>query len=806
MVAATRLCNREPKPEFMRTTLILRPDVGVGAPVVTGCPFPVSDGLGGPVGARIVGPEGVSVPAQVHTLLPQTPGGTKWLELSFFAPAAGEVEVHLEPESQDPPLGSAVLPSLILANSALNVVLSGDPTESPLRISWEGGSGSLVPELTVDGLIVRENPSAPRRLRFTRNGPLRSRAELEGQLSFADGRPSLSYRLSVEIWKNRSALRLDWMLIHAVPGHPKFEVSGAGLLGTWKLGGEETRVFLQPNHTAEFQPRLVNNEKPVTIIADDNGALPRILDRAMLNDDSAYPSYCLPAVGDVPPWLQVQGLTAGVLMTARDFSETRPNALVSVDEGLSFMMVPEGHLLTWPQGRRKEQNILLAFVSGSESDPTALLDLALEGFAHGHALPSPETLEERSCFEAGKVLRAVPGEHVRINRLLDSLCQLCTPAAKWDLGDTPDWHYTRIYGAESHQYFPAAGAGLPAKRFAAGGANGALFPPEVAYAMEPVWTNNEYDMIHGLAIELMRTGKLEHFSMLRWVARHNLEVDFVVYSDDPGHHRASPFHSFFHNTKGAITSHFWTQGLLEYYCLTGDDEAREVAVALGKKTLAINHSGASANWKFDREIGWALLSLTCLVEAGFEQFREEADALALFIRSYDRDGFNGVVNLSAGRPGRSLERQMIDCGFGYASMVEAMDRYQRITGESETGQWLERLLQALRNEVWAAVEDAEIPTARNMIGLVMAIGYERSGDEEFLLAGELTLEHFLDPACAGEEPFGGPGQLKPSAMLHRGLCLLSGYLAKTGRLEKYEYSAILRHRQLTKKLLSPDSF
>lgn len=788
----------------MKASLILNDLTERGTPVVTGCPFPLSVGEEGTPAAKIICPDGSHLPAQVHTLLPETSGGTRWLELSFFASAEHRVDVELLPGGEEKSLGSGDSRVLTLANEVVEVTLSADVAQSPVQISWEGGSGTFAPELVVDGLLVREDSASARSLRLTRNGPLRSRAELEGRLSFPDGRSALEYRLTVEIWRDRPAIRLDWLLGHCVPGVPEFVVSKAELAGLWKVGTDEKRVFLQRFHTAEYLPRRVENADPVTIIADEAGASPRILDRAMLKDGSDYPAYCQPAVGDVPPWIMLKGRSAAVLMTALDFAETRPNALVSEEERLSYCLVPEGHSLVWPQGRRKEQNILLSFASGSDADPDALLDLASGSFAQGKALPSPETLEERRCFEAARALRAVPGEDVRINRLLDSFCQLATPAGKWDLGDTPDWHYTRIYGAGSHQYFPAAESGLPPKRFAAGSTNGALFPPSVAYGVEPVWTNNEYDIIHCLSVELMRTGKMDHFTMLRWVARHNVEVDFVVYSDDPGHHRASPFHSHFHNTKGAITSHFWTQGLLEYYCLTGDDEAREVAVALGEKTLAINHSGASAAWKFDREIGWALLSLTCLVEAGFEQFREEADALTLFIRSYDRQVFNGAVNLSAGRAGRSLERQMIDCGFGYASMVEAMDRYQRITGDPETSRWLEELLEALKNEVWAAIEDAEIPTARNMIGLMMAIGYERTGNEDFLLAGELTVEHYLDPACAGDEPFGGPGQLKPSAMLHRGLCILSGYLAKTGRLDKYEYPAILSHRHLLKTCRPPE--
>ena len=105
-------------------------------------------------------------------------------------------------------------------------------------------------------------------------------------------------------------------------------------------------------------------------------------------------------------------------------------------------------------------------------------------------------------------------------------------------------------------------------------------------------------------------------TMLRWAVRHNIDIDFVSYSDHRWHHRATPAHSAHHNTTGAYPSHFWTQGLLQYYLLTGDRDALEVATALGDKTIENFHHPElrKIQWGFNREIGWGLLALVALVE------------------------------------------------------------------------------------------------------------------------------------------------------------------------------------------------
>ena len=78
---------------------------------------------------------------------------------------------------------------------------------------------------------------------------------------------------------------------------------------------------------------------------------------------------------------------------------------------------------------------------------------------------------------------------------------------------------------------------------------------------------------------------------------------------------------------------------------------------------------------------------------------------------------------------------------------------------------------------------------------MMAIGYDRLGDPDFLAAGEVSLEHYLDPAFPHKHPLGGEnGEAKPCAMSYRALCRFCGALARSGRLERFEYHTLRGRR------------
>jgi hypothetical protein len=59
----------------------------------------------------------------------------------------------------------------------------------------------------------------------------------------------------------------------------------------------------------------------------------------------------------------------------------------------------------------------------------------------------------------------------------------------------------------------------------------------------------------------------------------------------------------------------------------------------------------------------------------------------------------------------------------------------------------------------------------------------------------VSLEHYLDPAFPEKHPLGAEnGEGKPSAMSYRALYRFCGALARSGRLERFEYPALRGRR------------
>lgn len=752
-----------------------------GLPAVCGCPFPADQVTDEPRAATVG-----SAPAQAATLTPTTAAGVRWVELSWLATEPGNQPVTLGDASSDQPIATESNNTITLDNGVVRITLNSDG--APVTIDYNGRErfGALQPEVIFDqGAVRRDFGVEPRTIKLLRNGPIRAQAELHGTLTSESGKPGLAYRLTVELWKDMSAARVDWMLSHLVPGEENIAVHRATLRGDWQVGGDTHRRFIQNNHSEFYVSRTVDNPQRVEIATDFSMGPPHVTDPAMLLDDEDYAHYLAPPTVGSSDWLALVGGDAAVYATIGDFMQMRPTSLESSASSLDFHFLPDGHTFNWPQGRRREQTLLLGFAKDDGGQAEAIRQM--KGcFSPGRAAPTPQTLADLKCCDQDTILAFTPGKHFRLTTLMDRLCRLKTSADKWNLGDTPDPGYTLTYAPVPNDYFLMPGAPQLPKRFDAAGRS-LLGGIESAF-VEPVWTNNEYDVIHTLALEVMRTGKDDHLNMLRWTAKHNIEVDFVAYNDDQWHHRGIPFHSHFHNTKGVISSHLWTQGLLEYYCLTGDRDALETAHALGEKIIEIDHHDKARTWKFDRELGWALLSLVCLVEYGYDQYGKEADTVAEWLLAYDRTKFSGMVNLTGTKAGRSLERQMVDSGFGYISIVESMDRWQKITGRDDAAQWLDVVTEQLRQGVWEAIDEGEIPGMTRMVCLMMSIGYERSGDKRFIEVGLVLLDHFLEVMHTGEYQF---GYVKPSAMVYRALYRFLGHADRLDLLDPYEFPHML---------------
>jgi len=764
-----------------------------GLPVSVGVPFPAG-ALNDTDALTARSPSGARRPTGGRVLARHPDGSVRWCLVSFGAREPGPHAVELG--------GSPVAsqPAVTLKTTADGVWTLDN---GRLRLSvCETGPGVLG-ELVCDGHPYLAAPGdlrfvvddastrheTRRAVRVIEQSPLHARLRVEGAHHRPGGGRCLNYRLDIELWAGWPAVRLDYHYFNLEPVQPSQTIRNIAFESAWNLGPATKRHFLQRSYGLFYVSRHVFNPEPVAIAADFTDADPHVEDPAMLLDDVDYPFYLHPPLVWTHDWLGVGDGRHAVYARMQDFCTAKPNRLTSAANRLAVEVWPgTAEPLELPQGRSRRQTLTLAFVAG-DAKPSIAASQGPQGVAapiqapqgvaallqasihEGRACVSPDWIAH--CGEFGQEHVLPAGRHVRIEENLSELVRLDMPCTKFDVGDT-DSHYNT-----ARSDIPLPGAPIIPRRFPRS-------TPTQTYLdlTEPVWTNNEYDVIHAFCGELMRTGRFELWNTLRLAARHNIEVDFLHYSDHRWLHRATPAHSVRHTTTGAYPSHFWSQGLLEYYCLTGDVDALEVAEALGDKTIEnlTDPELRRVQWGFNREIGWSILTLACLVDVtGEARFKPLLDELVTYVVGFDRAGFRGGINLSGGNDRQSLNRQIVGNFFGYGSMMEGVDLYARLTGRQPVGRWLAQLCHDLADEQLNAAREGQM--AGLNFATALSIGYERTGDRRFLDLMNLL----LDVAYWNKPGVDGGATIKWVAMVYRGLPRMLGHTWRHGLLDRYEY-------------------
>lgn len=118
--------------------------------------------------------------------------------------------------------------------------------------------------------------------------------------------------------------------------------------------------------------------------------------------------------------------------------------------------------------------------------------------------------------------------------------------------------------------------------------------------------NNQYDVVLGLGIQYLRSGDPRWRELMSDLARHVIDIDIYHTDEDwPAYNHGMFWHTVHYVDAGLAThrsypqgtcgggpnsGHAYARGLLLYFCLTGDETAREAVVQMG-------------NWMIDAEDG-----------------------------------------------------------------------------------------------------------------------------------------------------------------------------------------------------------
>ncbi len=399
--------------------------------------------------------------------------------------------------------------------------------------------------------------------------------------------------------------------------------------------------------------------------------------------------------------------TGGVCATVYQAQQNFPKAVKSDASGSYVYLVPEGvgNVVMQP-GMSREQRFLLHFHSADEP----LLEIDNRSLIYqmpDRPKVSPEVFAKAGVMPEIFVDQKSMNPEVEIS--LIAKCDAHTRSyGMLNFGDGPDPNYTKQ-----------------------GRGKGNL-----------VWTNNEYDFPHACALQYARTGERRFMDYLIASANHWMDVDVCHFSEDPLLLGGQWEHTRGHVVDGVmVCSHEWVEGLLDLYHLTGDERALETALGIGENirrlldTPMYQVSGESNA----RETGWALRSLTALyVETRDRKWVEKAEWIVSQFEAWS-EKYGGWI-------APYTDNTLIRVGFMISVAVGSLMRYYRVFPTEKLKKLILGAIDDLKenclleNGLFYYKELPSLNRLGNNTLLVeaMTIGYELTGDTEYLKAGLAT--------------------------------------------------------------------
>jgi hypothetical protein len=409
---------------------------------------------------------------------------------------------------------------------------------------------------------------------------------------------------------------------------------------------------------------------------------------------------------------------SGLCATVYQAQQNYPKAVAADKNGLSVKLVPEGvGRVVMQGGMAREQRVLFDFHKPFE-ELDVLNDTSIRYQMPNRALISPKVFEESGIFE--DIFIDSDNKVTELEMFLQNKADehsRCYGMLNW--GDSPDLGYT------------SQGRG--------GG--------------ELVWTNNEYDYTHACTLMYARTGIRRFLDYMLVSGRHWMDVDICHYSTNPLHLNGQWEHTNGHCKNGKIEcSHQWVEGLMDYYHFTGDEDALEAAVEIGKTDLRL-----LATPKFQqsgeinaRETGWALRTLVALYkETGDESWLEKCDWIVSHFEEWEKKYGLWLSPYTDNTEIRAV--------FMISVAVASLMRYYRVRPQEKIKAMILRAVDDLVEN--ARLDNGlfyykELPSLKRfgnnpIILEALTIAYEITGNADYLKAGIPTLKYVVARGANG---------------------------------------------------------
>jgi hypothetical protein len=668
------------------------------------------------------------LPAQRRALAAWEDGSVKWLlvHLQPDLPGNADKTLHFEADAAS----DADAPSDALPDARVIV------TETPEGLRVDTGPLSfLVPRegfLPLCGIALegaplwcerpftgftlrcdgREVSSAhgPVELEIEEAGPLRAVIEVKGKHIRADGSAYLDLRGRITAYAGKSYVEVEHQFIHTEE-EPELPL-------------EELRLKFRPSDTDT--PRLALGEGYYRTNVQETEACSGddALERTLTTETMLYQAnehYIDSFYGDF--WADWRDGNAGLTLSIYQAHQNFPKKLRVDSQGIVCSLYPDDAPPALVlQGMAKTHRMLLHFHPADTpllGTPDACGTRSLQ-----FQLADRPALSRAWFRENNPWLETFFPEHIP-DRLITYLNELHDGRPKalgmMHFGDAPDAGYTNQGRGQGHT----------------------------------VWVNNEYDRPHACALYYGLTGQRRVLDSALVSARHWLDVDLCHYHLDPLVDGGLKIHTRYHGTGRVAPSHEWTEGLLDYYFLTGRREGLEGACSVAENIVRhmerpqMRAPGATSV----REGGWALRAMVGMwLGTGEARWKAEARRLVeMYLGWFERYGALLAPYTSHSMPRVTFMISLTVNSFARYLRIEDDERIKKLIVETVD----DMLAHCLGPDGIAYYK--ELPSLRRTAPTVhfleaLAHAYRITGDERYL---RVATRHF---SLLAEGSPGGQGR------------------------------------------------
>ena len=698
-------------------------------PVTTGIPFPKGD-ITSVDQLRILNGAGEEIPCQSNVLTEWPDGSIKWALLDFQAdtPACDDATYTLEYGTQvhrasfESPLQITDTGDLVkVATGALHFAIDRRKPFHLLKASLSGEDGAAYTSFR-----------PPDRVKVEALGPMRATLRIDGVYEDGQGNHLFTYTMRVHAYAGKSYLRIFYTFGNNSTEHEFTSIRAL----TLELPLKES----------------VNTPLGYTFGSEDGtdeivtGKLQRgeRIDLSQLFDDR----YQLGNTqgNRAAGWLDVSDDTCGMTVAVRHFWQQYPKSLAASPEALEIGICPAFAEDQYAGADPQTQDKLYYYLQDGTYKLKQGVTKRHELFVYWHEgdATAAEVRAHVSGFQE-PLLATTPAAWYCDSGVFGDL----TPA---DASLFPE--YEAMMERSLERYLADREEG---KEY--GMLNFGDWYGERRYN----WGNIEYDTQHALFLQHIRTGDRRFFIPAEWAARHNMDVDTVHYADRPFRVGGQYTHCMGHvggydwvgptaiQRGGFSVSHSWVEGLLDYYCLTGDRRSLETAQLIAD----LYNTRDLRNYDFTncRIPGWHLIMTMAMFNATNDRYYLNAARIiverVLERQTPDQPPIEGgrlnggwTRMLVPGHCHCDPPRHMGNAGFMVGILLAGLKAYHQVTGDETVEECIVRAAHYLTRDVWepeingfryTSCPESSMGTGnfRKLLGIAYAFrltGDERLGD------------------------------------------------------------------------------